>query len=141
MKPMEILAMIEEAAGTRMYEMKKQSALKTISKKDKKVEEITRVLEQEITPTLENLRQERTQYTKWTNNQTEIERLSRFTVAYEYSRSQELLTTSAADLEKMEEEQESLKERSQEISERLVQLKKKIQDLMDSKEKVNFSVT
>ncbi|GJD09302.1 Structural maintenance of chromosomes protein 2-1 [Galdieria sulphuraria] len=40
MKPQEVVAMIEEAAGTRMYEMKREAALKTISKKDKKLEEI-----------------------------------------------------------------------------------------------------
>lgn len=43
MKPPEILAMIEEAAGTRMFEMKKEAALKTINKKQNKVEEISRV--------------------------------------------------------------------------------------------------
>jgi structural maintenance of chromosome 2 len=43
MKPPEILAMIEEAAGTRMFELKKANALKTIEKKDRKVEEINRV--------------------------------------------------------------------------------------------------
>ena len=32
MKPIEILGLIEEAAGTRMFEMKKQQALKTIEK-------------------------------------------------------------------------------------------------------------
>lgn len=37
MKPPEILGMIEEAAGTRMFEHKKQSALKTIDKKQIKV--------------------------------------------------------------------------------------------------------
>lgn len=37
MKPPEILGMIEEAAGTRMFEQKKQSALKTITKKQIKV--------------------------------------------------------------------------------------------------------
>lgn len=37
MKPPEILSMIEEAAGTRMFESKKMAALKTIGKKDKKV--------------------------------------------------------------------------------------------------------
>ena len=37
MKPPEILSMIEEAAGTRMFESKKTAALKTMSKKDKKV--------------------------------------------------------------------------------------------------------
>ncbi|CAL4215524.1 unnamed protein product, partial [Meganyctiphanes norvegica] len=40
MKPPEILAMIEEAAGTRMYESKKQTAQKTIEKKDAKLKEI-----------------------------------------------------------------------------------------------------
>lgn len=37
MKPPEILGMIEEAAGTRMFEQKKQSAQKTIEKKQQKV--------------------------------------------------------------------------------------------------------
>lgn len=44
MKPMEILSMIEEAAGTRMYETKKQAALKTIEKKDSKLIEIENVM-------------------------------------------------------------------------------------------------
>ena len=43
MKPMETLAMVEEAAGTRMYERKKQLAMATIEKKDRKFEEINRV--------------------------------------------------------------------------------------------------
>ena len=44
MKPIEILGMIEEAAGTRMYEAKKQSALRTIEKKEAKVAEINRTM-------------------------------------------------------------------------------------------------
>jgi structural maintenance of chromosome 2 len=32
--------MIEEAAGTRMFELKKANALKTIEKKDKKVDSL-----------------------------------------------------------------------------------------------------
>lgn len=43
MKPVEILSMLEEAAGTKMYEKKKQSALITIEKKDKKLKEINNV--------------------------------------------------------------------------------------------------
>lgn len=39
----QILAMIEEAAGTRMYESKKQQAQKTIEKKDAKLKEINDV--------------------------------------------------------------------------------------------------
>eukprot|EP00833_Pecoramyces_ruminatium_P004131 jgi/Orpsp1_1/1178163/evm.model.c7180000064280.2 len=41
MKPPEILAMIEEAAGTRMFEEKKKKAKETMAKKDKKLEEIS----------------------------------------------------------------------------------------------------
>lgn len=43
MKPEEILSMIEEAAGTRMYEMKKINAEKTIAKKQGRVDEINQV--------------------------------------------------------------------------------------------------
>lgn len=39
----QILAMIEEAAGTRMYECKKISAQKTIEKKEAKLKEIQTV--------------------------------------------------------------------------------------------------
>ncbi len=43
MKPPEILGMLEEAAGTRMYETKRQGALKTLEKKQSKVDEINKV--------------------------------------------------------------------------------------------------
>ena len=52
MKPKEILSMIEEAAGTSLYESKKQSALKTIEKKDNKLADINKILEEELNPTL-----------------------------------------------------------------------------------------
>ncbi len=43
MKPAEILGMLEEAAGTRMYENKKEGALRTLDKKQLKVDEIQKV--------------------------------------------------------------------------------------------------
>ena len=46
MKPNEILGMVEEACGTRLYEMKKVQAQKTMEKKDIKVSEITKILEE-----------------------------------------------------------------------------------------------
>ena len=59
MKPHEILSMLEEAAGTRMYESKKEAALKTLDKKQTKVDEIDKLLEEDILPTIEKLRKER----------------------------------------------------------------------------------
>ncbi|KAK3162761.1 hypothetical protein QOZ80_1BG0093410 [Eleusine coracana subsp. coracana] len=84
MKPPEILSMLEEAAGTRMYEMKKESALKTLEKKENKVDEINKLLDDEILPALAKLRKERCQYMKWANGNAELDRLKRFCIAYEF---------------------------------------------------------
>ncbi|KAF9977056.1 Structural maintenance of chromosomes protein 2 [Actinomortierella ambigua] len=86
MKPPEILAMIEEAAGTRMFEERKEKALKTIAKKEKKVEEITKLLAEEIVPKLDKLRAEKRAYLEYQKTQTELERLSRIVVSYDYAR-------------------------------------------------------
>jgi structural maintenance of chromosome 2 len=43
MKPIEILSMIEEAAGTKTYDVKKSNALEIIEKKNAKLNEIERV--------------------------------------------------------------------------------------------------
>jgi structural maintenance of chromosome 2 len=43
MKPQEILSMIEEAAGTSMYETKRDLALKNIEKKESKLSELNNV--------------------------------------------------------------------------------------------------
>lgn len=84
MKPLEILGMVEEACGTRLYEVKKNQAEKTMEKKDSKVSEINKILNEDITPTLEKLRAQRTAYLQWASNSTEIERLRRQRTAYEY---------------------------------------------------------
>ena len=84
MKPPEILSMVEEAAGTRMFESKKIAALKMLEKKASKVDEIERVLADDITPTLERLRDEKTRYLRWSANGAELARLERFCAAHEF---------------------------------------------------------
>ena len=84
--------MLEEAAGTRLFEVKKDAALKTIDKKSRKVEEISKVcwvlltlwrcsgndfflvqvLDDEISPKLEKLRSERASYMKVRISTTDI---------------------------------------------------------------------
>lgn len=43
MKPPEILSLLEEASGTKLYERKKEGALKTLAKKQTKLDEIDQV--------------------------------------------------------------------------------------------------
>ncbi|EEH50983.1 condensin complex component [Micromonas pusilla CCMP1545] len=95
MKPPEILGMLEEAAGTRMYESKKEAALKTLDKKQTKVDEIDKLLEEEILPTIEKLRKERGDYMKWASGNDALERLRRFCVAYEYANARAALEEDA----------------------------------------------
>jgi structural maintenance of chromosome 2 len=78
-----------------MYEMKKVAAQKTIEKKQSKVEEINKLLADEITPTLEKLRKERTAYQQWVHNNTEIERLARFCVAHEFFQLEQAVAAAA----------------------------------------------
>merc|ERR1719183_2276172 len=102
MKPQEVLSMIEEAAGTRMYENKKAGALKTLEKKQSKVDEINKLLAEDITPTLKKLQKDRENYQLWISNNNEIERLQKFCVAYEYVRAKDRMENKNQQLEELE---------------------------------------
>ncbi|EGC37686.1 hypothetical protein DICPUDRAFT_29916 [Dictyostelium purpureum] len=133
MKPPEILSMIEEAAGTRMFEVKKRQALVTIEKKQTKVDDINKILAEEITPTLEKLRAERTSYMKFTNNQTNIDRLQRFITAYEYYSNEKKMESS--DLEEVKTNLENSQKRKKELTSRLSELKQKISEMVKERER------
>ncbi|WCJ36468.1 Structural maintenance of chromosomes protein 2-2 [Euphorbia peplus] len=101
MKPPEILSMLEEAAGTRMYETKKDAALKTLEKKQSKVDEINKLLAHEILPALEKLRKERMQYMQWSDGNAELDRLRRFCIAYEYVEAENIRGTAIGEVDKL----------------------------------------
>jgi structural maintenance of chromosome 2 len=84
MKPLEILGLLEEAAGTSIYELKKESALKTIKKKENKLEEINKILAEEISPQLEKLMKDKQNYLTWKSRENEILRLTKTIAAYDY---------------------------------------------------------
>ncbi|GAB1868004.1 Structural maintenance of chromosomes protein [Camponotus japonicus] len=84
MKPVEILSMLEEAAGTKMYEKKKQASLITIEKKDSKLKEINDILKEEIGPRLNKLKEERTQYVEFQRIERELEHCKRIYLAWKY---------------------------------------------------------
>ncbi|KAF7255557.1 hypothetical protein EG68_07779 [Paragonimus skrjabini miyazakii] len=84
MKPPEILSLLEEAASTKLYEHKKEVALKTIEKKDSKLREIDRVLREDINPTITKLREERSSYLEYQKVVREITHLEKFIIAYDF---------------------------------------------------------
>ncbi|KAL8751495.1 MAG: hypothetical protein Q9184_006052 [Pyrenodesmia sp. 2 TL-2023] len=129
MKPVEILAMIEEAAGTRMFEDRKEKAHKTMTKKEMKVQEITELLREEIEPKLEKLRTEKRAFLDFQQTQSDLERLTRLVVAHDYVRNKEKLKHSANDLE-------SKKQRALDLEESGRRLKSEIGHLEEDAKKV-----
>ncbi|EIE18219.1 RecF/RecN/SMC protein [Coccomyxa subellipsoidea C-169] len=100
MKPPEILGMLEEAAGTRMYETKKDAALRTLEKKQVKVTEIEKVMNEEILPACERLRREKGQYMEWQAANANADRLRRFCVAYRYVQAQRMEESGKEEIER-----------------------------------------
>jgi len=119
MKAHEILGMVEEAAGTRMYETKRVAALKTIDKKQAKVDEINAVLEEEITPTLERLRGEKQNYLKWSKNSADLERLDRFCIAHQFQQAQKALEQNAEGVTDMEDQVAALEAYAEQYREQI----------------------
>ena len=124
MKPVEILAMIEEAAGTRMFEDRRDKAFKTMAKKEMKVTEITELLKDEIEPKLEKLRGEKRAFLDYQQTQNDLERLTRVVVAHDYVKSQDKLKQSANDLDVK-------KQRAKDLEESAVRLKHEIDNLSE----------
>ncbi|GBF88023.1 structural maintenance of chromosomes 2-like [Raphidocelis subcapitata] len=85
MKPPEILSLLEEASGTKLYERKKEGALRTLSKKQTKLDEIDQLMNDELLPTLKLLERQCAQYHEYAVTSQAYERLKRFCVAHEYS--------------------------------------------------------
>ena len=75
MKPLQTLSLIEEASGTSLYENRKLASLKIIQKKQLKVDEISSIVLQEITPQLERLRKEKEIFEKFKANESEAQTL------------------------------------------------------------------
>lgn len=134
MKPPEILSMLEEAAGTRMYESKKDAALKTLEKKQTKVDEINKLLDQEILPALEKLRRERMQYMQWANGNADLDRLKRFCIAYEYVQAEEIRNNAVSEVEKVKVSIVEIDNNTKQTQEEIQEMEMKVSELAAEKE-------
>ncbi|GAO18140.1 hypothetical protein UVI_02036770 [Ustilaginoidea virens] len=135
MKAVEILAMIEEAAGTRMFEDRRDKALKTMAKKELKLQELRELLKDEIEPKLEKLRTEKRAFLDFQQTQNDLERLTRVVVAYDYVRCQEKLTQSAADLEEKKKRHKFLEKSADRLKSELFHLEEDIKKVRVQRDK------
>lgn len=135
MKAVEILGMIEEAAGTRMFEDRRDKALKTMAKKEMKLQELKELLKDEIEPKLEKLRGEKRAFLDFQQTQNDLERLTRVVVAYDYIRCQDKLQQSAADLEGKKQRQKELEDSAAQLKSEISHLEEDVQRVRNQREK------
>lgn len=135
MKAVEILAMIEEAAGTRMFEDRRDKALKTMGKKEMKLQEISELLSDEIEPKLEKLRTEKRAFLDFQQTQNDLERLTRVVVAHDYVKYQEKLAQSATDLENKQQRQKDLEESAARLKSEISHLEEDVERVKSQRDK------
>lgn len=135
MKAVEILAMIEEAAGTRMFEDRRDKAFKTMAKKEMKVQEITELLKEEIEPKLDKLRTEKRAFLDFQQTQSDLERLTRLVVAHDYIKNKEKLKQSAADLETKRRKVTDLDESAVRLKNEIANLEEDVRKVKSAREK------
>lgn len=135
MKAVEILAMIEEAAGTRMFEDRRDKAIKTMSKKEMKLQEITELLRDEIEPKLEKLRTEKRAFLDFQQTQNDLERLTRVVVAHDYVKYQEKLEQSGNDLGNKKQRQKDLEESAARLKSEISHLEEDVKKVKSQRDK------
>lgn len=84
MKPIEVLGLIEEAAGISLYQSKKEQTRNLIKKKDAKLEEIKKILEEEVNPQLDTLKADKEAYAVFKGNEAQIEASTKVIIAHKY---------------------------------------------------------
>ncbi|KAH9489831.1 Structural maintenance of chromosomes protein 2 [Bulinus truncatus] len=141
MKPPEILSMIEEAAGTRLYETKKETAQKIIEKKDAKLREIDTVLNEDIAPTLTKLREERSSYLEYQKIIRQLEHLNKLYIAYQFVSAEEKKKKSAIELVEVQETIVQTKNKMDEIKIKISDIDSTIEEMEQKKNKESGSMT
>lgn len=135
MKPEEILSMVEEAAGTRMYEDRKEKAYKTMEKKQRKVAEIESQLKEEIIPRLDKLRSEKSAYLSYQKASAELERLDRLVVAHDWCYHTKSVAYADSEVTRIKESNEQLKRDISQWKNDKVGYEEKIKDIKEAQQK------
>lgn len=119
-----------------MYEAKKQQAVKTIEKKEEKIKEINDILSEEVTPTLNKLREERTQYLQFQKSERELEHLNRQHVAYRFLSLEQANVQVREEYNELQKEKENHYAAGEKLKGEIQTLEKEIRTLQQQRDQV-----
>ncbi|OQR67739.1 structural maintenance of chromosomes protein 2-like [Tropilaelaps mercedesae] len=129
MKPPEILAMLEEATGTRMYEDKKRDTQRTIEKKDSKLAQINQILQEDLEPQMKKLTEERQAFARYKTICRQLEQLQKIHLAWQFICAEKAERQKAAEVELLEKSLEANAARTDEIKELIRRLREEVREL------------
>ncbi|KAF9055129.1 RecF/RecN/SMC protein [Hymenopellis radicata] len=135
MRPQEILGMVEEAAGTRMFEEKKAKAKRTMVKKEKRVNEITSLIDEDITPKLEKLRKEKQSFIQYQKNDNDLQAKAKKLHALDWTELQQKAATKAAEVANRREELSGVNDASEAGKSKIKQAEEQIKVLEQRRDK------
>lgn len=128
MKPVEIIAMIEEAAGTNMYEKKKKNLEAIVDKKEGKLKEMRVVAEEEIIPTMENLDKEKKMLEELNMLQVQLKAQKDKLDKWSYVQLEINVNTHTENLKSVEDVEEEKKQMIKSTEEQAALIEKKIRE-------------
>ncbi|WIA16380.1 hypothetical protein OEZ85_013075 [Tetradesmus obliquus] len=134
MKPHEILSLLEEASGTKLYERKKDAAMKTLAKKQTKLDEIDELMNTELLPSLRKLEKQCEQYHEYAVTSQRNEMLKRLCVANDYMQTQKVIESGEAELAAMAADVAQLQQQAAELEGEASDKASDIQGLQTEKE-------
>lgn len=134
MKPPEILSMVEEAAGTRMYEVKRQQTKKLIEKKDAKLTEFQSVITEELFPKLEKLKAEREQYLEYQRTERELEHFMGIYLVWQYFEAKRNLAKAEGALETGQSKVKAIEHKIEQNKQTVEQLESEIENITSNNE-------
>jgi structural maintenance of chromosome 2 len=139
MKPPEILSMIEEAAGTSMYENKKEKSMTLIQKKDNRLGELNSLIKDEIQPKLDKLRKDQQQYQEYQKVCRDIDYLTRIHISYKYLQCLKAVENSEATIAKLTADIEKNKDTIVKNIDEMKEIDEKIAEIQEQLESVSYA--
>lgn len=135
MKPIEILSMIEEAAGTNMYESKKRSLELTVGRKESKLKEIRDVANEEIIPTMQSIEKEKEMLEELNMVQGQLRKQSEKIEYYKYVKSKERLKILDDDIQAIDDRKQSKNNDTLSLQDKIKIMKTELQEFEKKMEK------
>ena len=133
MRPTEVLSLIEEAAGTRMFEDRREKAERTMAKKEIKLQENRTLLAEEIEPKLSKFRNERRLFLEFQTTQSDLEKTTKVVTAFTYHNTKSRHTSMKETVKSSEDRISDLKELVARTTKEINSLNEDLEELISRK--------